>query len=304
LVVLILLLAWILQEYELPAEKLRLKAQAELHDQIGDSLFIDILPFTVAMSSISDKSQCLWKYDNFVNSSRFCDWYYDTEKFQPHANRCDHHNAVAPFMNVSASELYAGLYAVEYTHHYGSQSCSSCFPPEKVNAIEGLPRIARGADSHTFGLYWTSLPNFKQNKYSFAKVCDASIKSRALNGWCIPSVCPLQTPEVHEVEACRLRTHDPTLDKETKFNTSCLTNKDDCPNCDRLQYKATEARYDFTGMNVDIILLTEYYHALTPYSRQSRHERTVRGDIYQLPAHLRRQLPPSVLQLGLEGESF
>jgi hypothetical protein len=240
LIGLIILLAWILQHYELPAEHLRVDAQATIHDQIGDALFIDVLPFTVTMSSIADKSQCLWTYDNFVNSSRFCDWYYEKDEFKPHMDPCDHHNLFAPFAELLVLRKYSKLFAVDYLEHYSTQSCTSCFPPEKVGVIEGLPRLAAGADNNAYGLYWNSFQHFQMNKYNFAKACDESITSIALNGWCIPSVCPLQTPEVEEVEACRLTDRDPTVDKETKFNNTCLTNKDDCPNCDRLRYKATE----------------------------------------------------------------
>jgi hypothetical protein len=153
---------------------------------------------------------------------------------------CDHHNLFAPFDELLVLRKYAKLFALDYLEHYSTQSCTSCFPPEKVGVIEGLPRLAAGADNNAYGLYWNSFEHFQMNKYNFAKVCDESISSIALNGWCIPSVCPLQTPEVEQVEECRLVTRDPTMDKETKFNISCLTNKDDCPNCDRLQYKASE----------------------------------------------------------------
>jgi hypothetical protein len=240
LVSLIGILAFILREYELPAEHLRVDEQAVIHKQIGDSLFMDIMPFTVAMSSAADKSQCLWKYDTgaFFTRVGFCSWYYANADFAPHYHTCDTTNFMQPFTNSTILDYYSALYASDYIAYYESQLCSDCFPPDKADEIGGLPRIDSDADSKAVGLYYNSVASFALGRPNFTPKCDESIKAVALNGWCVYTVCPLTTPTIKQVDHCRFHTQDLTRAKDLKFNNSCLTNRQDCPNCDRLRHSA------------------------------------------------------------------
>jgi hypothetical protein len=170
------------------------------------------------------------------------------------------------------------------------ESCADCFPPETDDYDDRIPRMDYDGE-----IWWLSRRWDVTGKVTyFNKSTTCSVGDGEKYGSCL-ALCPLKLPSIDQVKKCRLK------DNTNYFNNSCLTNRVDCPNCDRI------------SMSISAKPLKNGYIPEVPNGEQKAYEKHSEWGVKEVPvgslyiaykAFYDQFEPPGDLNFGWTGSIF